>query len=209
MSKNNRTPPPEIRDIRLYANAPETRADAEGRLLRGYAAVFNSMSVDLGGFREIIRPGAFAADLAAGNDIRALVDHDYSKLLGRTTANTLRLKEDTTGLADEIDVPETSYGNDLLVSVGRKDIAGQSFGFRVLEDDWAYSDDDVLVRTVLSVKLFEVTVTSIPAYPDTSVDVRNILACQYPDEVRAVMESCRRYPRREQAERLLKISAVA
>jgi HK97 family phage prohead protease len=204
----SQNPSPEIRDIRLYANAPETRAEPDGRLLRGYAAVFNSLSVDLGHFREIIKPGAFATSLASGNDIRALVDHDYAKILGRTSAGTLRLKEDATGLADEIDLDETSYANDLLKSVKRKDISGQSFGFRVIQDDWAYSEDDVLVRTLIEVKLFEVTMTSIPAYTDTTADVRTPLACQYPDEVRSAIEKFRRYPRRDRAARLMKIAAV-
>lgn len=200
------TKPPEVRALSLYGTPPEVRADDEARKLTGYAAVFNSRSVDLGGFREIIAPGAFAAVLQSGEDIRALVDHDHSRILGRTSAGTLRLREDSQGLADEIDLPATSYANDLLVSIRRKDISGQSFGFYVEDDDWVWVDD-ILVRTLLRVRLTEVTITSIPAYTDTSVGVRGA-GLLIPDEVRNTASKCRRFPRRARAERLLKIAAA-
>ncbi len=206
MSQNPQ-PPPEIRHVSLYQQPHELRADEAGKIIAGYAATFNAISVDLGGFREIIAPSAFADSIRSGKDIRALVDHDYAKLLGRTSAKTLRLKEDKTGLADEIDLPDTTYARDLLASVRRKDIGGQSFGFRVLDDDWTYGDDDVLVRTLLKVDLSEVTVTSIPAYPNTSISERRSLVI--PDEVRSRIQQCRRYPRRGRAARKLQISSLA
>ena len=207
MSKISKPAAPEVRSLALYANVPETRADVEHRQLAGYAAVFNSKSVDLGGFVEILKPGAFAESLRSGDDVRALVDHDYAKILGRTQSGTLRLREDTTGLADEVDLPQTTYALDLLASVGRGDISGQSFGFKVLDDDWAYAADGTLVRTVLRMKLFEVTFTSIPAYPGTSAGVRSDL--RVPDEVRAVAGRCRPYPLRDRAARLMRLAAAS
>jgi hypothetical protein len=102
----------ERRDLGVFAPVDHTElrfADPEvpNRLI-GYAAVFNSNSADLGGFKERITPGAFRNSIAGGTDIRALVDHDPSKLLGRTNAGTLRVSEDQVGLRVEIDLPDVS-----------------------------------------------------------------------------------------------------
>ena len=80
----------------------------QGRTLRGYAIAFNSISEDLGGFREIILPDAVDRTLRERLDVRALVDHDPSQVLGRTTAGTLRLEKDAKGLIAEIDPPDTT-----------------------------------------------------------------------------------------------------
>lgn len=142
--------------------------------LVGYAAVFNSLSADLGGFKERIVPGAFKGSVTGGGDIRALVDHDYSKLLGRTSNGTLRVMEDDKGLRVEIDVPhETSYGKDIMALVKRKDVRGMSFGFRVPEGGQRFAKEGgQTIRELTNVDLREVTVTSCPAYGATSVSVR-------------------------------------
>lgn len=82
----------------------ECRAEASdnGRKIRGYPIVFNSLSVDLGGFREIIAPEAVERTLNEGLDVRALVDHDSSKVIGRTRSGTLRLRKDAKGLLMEL-----------------------------------------------------------------------------------------------------------
>ncbi len=147
--------------------------DKPGRVI-GYAAVFGKASVDLGGFTEIIERGAFTDTLADGHDVRALIDHDHSRLLGRTTANTLKLAEDDTGLRFEFELPDTSYARDLRVMLDRGDVAGCSFGFRVPEggEQWLTTGDGKAVRKLNKVSLREVTITSIPAYPDAGVSVR-------------------------------------
>ena len=147
--------------------AVEMRA-AAGNRLEGYAATFNSMSSDLGGFTEVIRPGAFARSLAARPDVLALFDHDSRHVLGRTRAGTLHLEEDAKGLRFAIDVPQTSTGKDLLVSVGRGDISGASFAFIAKEDRWIQGNSGML-RELLDVDLLDVTVTANPAYPETEV----------------------------------------
>lgn len=149
---------------------------AQGRLA-GYAAVFNSESQDLGGFVEIIRPGAFDASLRSGSNIRALWQHDGKALLGTTKAGTLRLKNEARGLSFELDLPGTSTGKDLSVLVERGDVAGCSFGFRVRDggDRWEQRGA-TLVRELLDVELVEITLTDNPAYMDTSVAKRSMPA---------------------------------
>jgi HK97 family phage prohead protease len=147
--------------------ATEIRA-AAGNRLEGYAALYNSPSVDLGGFVEVIRPGAFARSLASNPDVLALFNHDARHVLGRTTAGTLRLAEDSKGLRFEIDVPSTQTGRDLLVSVGRGDISGASFAFRAAADNWIAGNAGML-RELHDVEPLDVTVTATPAYPDTTV----------------------------------------
>ena len=142
---------------------------ATGKTLTGYAAVFNSEAV-LGDFSEVIRQGAFAKSLATGSNIRALYQHQGDALLGTTRGGTLQLREDAKGLAFELALPDTSHGKDLAILVGRGDVAGCSFGFRVAPggDRWEQRGA-TLVRELLNVDLVEITLTSDPAYQDTTV----------------------------------------
>ena len=165
----------ETRLLDLTTEPIEIRAaegDNPARLI-GYAAVFHSLSADLGGFKERVIPGAFKAALSNGQDIRALVDHDPYKILGRTSAGTLRLAEDAKGLRVEIDLPDTSYARDLMESVKRRDIRGMSFGFRTLPNgDRFTKEGNLVVRELTNLDLREVTATSLPAYGATSLSLR-------------------------------------
>jgi HK97 family phage prohead protease len=143
----------------------------DAKRLNGYAIVFNSLSVDLGGFREIISPDAVDRALKEGTDVRALVDHDSAKILGRVRAGTLGLRKDTTGLRVSIE-PDTqiSYAADIMRSVARGDVSGMSFGFRTLADEWNY-EGKIPIRTVTDMKLSEVSIVTFPAYEKTDVNV--------------------------------------
>ena len=142
--------------------------DEENQKLVGYAVKWNSPSQVLYcDFVESFAPKAFSDSLASGEDVRALFEHDYTKLLGRTSAGTLKLEEDSTGLRFELTPPDTTIGKDLLVS---GDITGMSFGFRAIKEEWNF-DVEPCQRTVTKADLFEVTVTSVPAYPESSVEI--------------------------------------
>lgn len=157
---------------RATTTPPEVRADSDGKVAEGYAALFNS-DADIGGyFVERIAPGAFAETIKE-SDVRALVDHDSGRVIGRTSAGTLRLKEDDKGLRVEIDLPDTSDGRDLAVSLDRRDISGMSFGFRVTHDEWDETGD-VPVRTIHKLDLFEVSAVAFPAYDDTTIAMRSL-----------------------------------
>jgi uncharacterized protein len=137
--------------------------------ISGYAAVFNSRTSIGNWFDEIIAPGAFDRSISARNaDIRALVNHDWNKVIGRTKAQTLVLREDEKGLYFDIELPNTSYARDLAESMERGDIDQCSFGFHVDygKERWDYSQEPAL-RTLEEVELFEVSIVSLPAYEDT------------------------------------------
>ena len=143
----------------------------------GHAAVFNTLSENLGGFRERIAPGAFTESIQA-DDVRALFNHDPNFVLGRNKAGTLDLTEDDQGLAIRISPPDTTFARDLMVSMGRRDITQMSFGFTVMPDgqSWEEDADGMVIRTLRKVRLFDVSPVTYPAYPQTDVAVREMRA---------------------------------
>jgi uncharacterized protein len=155
----------EIKELRVES------AEGKPKKITGYAAIFESESVDLGGFTERIAKGAFAESM--GNDIRALWNHDTNHVLGRASAGTLRLVEDDKGLAIEIDPPDTQAGRDAVTLIERRDVTGMSFGFDVPEggDHWAKVAGRWL-RTLLKINLAEVSPCAFPAYRATELGTR-------------------------------------
>jgi HK97 family phage prohead protease len=124
---------------------------------------FNQLSSDLGKWVEMIEPGAFNV----AGDIRALWQHDSSYVLGRTTAGTLEIEEQSDGIHVQIDPPETTWARDAMVSMERRDVSGFSFGFIVRRDNWKGN-----IRHVLEADLLEVSVVSFPAYETTAEVLR-------------------------------------
>jgi len=149
----------------------DIRAAESGRTIGGYAAVFNSRANIGGYFEEVIAPGAF--DDALMQDVRALVDHDTGRVIGRTKAGTLRMKQDDMGLAVEIDLPDTSDGRDLATLIERGDVSGMSFGFVVTKETWDETMEPPM-RTIQALDLREVSVVAFPAYDDTSIAMRSL-----------------------------------
>jgi HK97 family phage prohead protease len=118
-------------------------------------------------------------------DLRALVDHDSARILGRLTAGTLRVEKDGHGLQVEIDPPETTSGQDIVESIRRRDVTGMSFAFRTLKDLWDETTDPP-TRTVLDMLVREVSVVTFPAYPQTEVALRALRALQGQKGSRAI-----------------------
>ena len=164
------TTEPEKRSLVLPV---EQRASDDGKTtVAGYAAVFGDVA-DIGGyFREVLAHGAFTQTLKTA-DVRAYFDHDRGRFLGRSTAGTLRLKEDSKGLAVEIDLPDTSDGRDVRTLIERGDISGMSFGFIVTRQEWDETGE-VPLRTIHEVDLIEVSIVSEPAYSGTSIALRSL-----------------------------------
>ncbi len=146
----------------------ETRVDSteDGRdLVVGHASVYDSRSNNLGGFYEFIERGAFTEELINSSDVRALINHDPNLILARNTSGTLNLTADERGLKYEFEMPETSYGKDLAISMKRGDITQSSFAFTVAEDDWSTDDEGNNIRTIKKIdRLYDVSPVTYPAY---------------------------------------------
>ena len=163
----------------IYYQPPtslEIRATSKGKTIAGYAAVFYQRGNPETEFqlsptlRERILPGAFDR---LPDDVVALYNHNMDAPIGRTSAGTLRLNVDRTGLAYEVDLPDTQAGNDLAASVTRGDIRGSSFGFTVPEDGATLRrDGKTTVRELTAIDLIEVSPVVFPAYDGSSVGMR-------------------------------------
>jgi HK97 family phage prohead protease len=161
----------ECRAFRVADFELRERKTKELPRIRGHAAVFNSLSEPLfRGIREVILPGAFTQTLEDNDDVRALVDHDPSKIIGRTRAGTLKLREDAKGLFVDIDPAETTAGRDIVESIRRGDVSNMSFAFRTVQDQWRTVDGEER-REVVAAKLFDVSLVSFPAYTETDVAI--------------------------------------
>ena len=142
----------------------------------GYAAKFGVRSEPIyGSFREVIAKGAFGKNLP-GADIRFLVGHDTSQILGRTKSGTLSVREDEIGLRFDLTLPETTLAKDTVEQINRRDLDAMSFGFKKIEDAWGEDEAGFALRTLKEVKVFEISLTAFPAYDSTEVAVRDLAA---------------------------------
>lgn len=153
-------------------------AEQDGGLpvIEGHAAVFDSLSQDIGfmfPFKERIQRGAFK-DSVGKDDIRALWNHDANYVLGRNRAGTLELTETDKGLRVRIHPPDTTWARDLTESIKRGDVTQMSFGFVVEREEWSVENGED-IRTLERVKLYDVSPVTFPAYLDTDVSVRSLL----------------------------------
>jgi HK97 family phage prohead protease len=156
----------------------KSRASRGGMKFKGYAARTQSMSGDLGGFREVLARGAFDAVLARGSDVVLNLNHDNGQLLARTSSGTLRLASDEQGLRFEADAPDTQLARDTATLMRRGDLTGASFAFTVApkNEQWS-ADEQGPVRTIREVNdLFDVSIVTSPAYPEASVGLRSLEA---------------------------------
>lgn len=158
-------------ETRVSAQRIEVREGSDGMMFEGYAAVFDSPSEPLP-FIERIAPGAFTRSLKSRNDVKLLWNHDTSQVLGSTRAKTLTLIEDNHGLKVRGVLPNTTAGRDAAELLKRGDVDSMSFGFTVISDEWASSNE----RVLKSVRLHEVSIVAFPAYSATAgtTSVRNL-----------------------------------
>lgn len=145
---------------------------SEATVIEGYASVFNSRTNIDGWYEEEIAPGAFNESLSQNKDVRCLFNHDWNYVLGRTSANTLFLEEDSKGLRFEVTLPNTTFANDLKESMSRGDINQCSFGFWVTGQEEDFSGELPLIR-ITNVELWEVSIVPLPAYDDTEAALRS------------------------------------
>ncbi len=165
--------------------SPRTIPDS--KLFVGRAVVYSQWSELLYGcFRERLAPGCFDECLSTQPDLVATVDHDPKKIIGRSSAKTLRIKPGDDGIDVEVDQSEYTYARDLAVALDRGDISGMSFIFDVTRDTWT-RDGDTPLRTVVSADIYEVAFVHFPAYSGTDAGMRSApLAMPVAGEQRAI-----------------------
>lgn len=161
------------RELRAVATRFETREDGGVPHIEGYFAVFNSVYEIAPGMTESVAPGAFSKALAGG-DIRALVNHDTTLVLGRTKAGTLELREDSRGLWGDITInPNDRDAMNLYERVKRGDVDQCSFGFgEPYTEETDFRDDGTVHWTLTEVSLHEVSACTFPAYQATNISAR-------------------------------------
>jgi HK97 family phage prohead protease len=157
-------------EVRTNSVDFEVRAEGDGMSFTGYASVFNSPSEDLGGFIEYVAPGAFKRSLQSRNEVKLLWNHDSGEPLASLRGGSMQLVEDERGLKVTAQLPQTSRGRDVAELLRTKVIDSMSFGFNVIKDTWSR---DGQTRTLESVRLFEVSIVSFPAYESTTAQVRS------------------------------------
>lgn len=160
-----------IRQVRSAPTEFSTREENDSLAIEGYFAVFDSNYEIFDGMSESIAPGAFSSSIAG--DIRALVNHDTTLVLGRTKAGTLQLREDNHGLWGHIDInPKDGDAMNLYERVKRGDVNQCSFGFDIREEETEFRQDGSVHWTIKDVELYEVSCCTFPAYEETNISAR-------------------------------------
>lgn len=161
----------DIRQVRSIPTEFKTRETGEEIFIEGYFAVFNSNYEIAPGMTESVAPGAFTNTIA--DDIRALVNHDTTLVLGRTSVKTLELAQDERGLWGKITInPNDRDAMNLYERVKRGDVSQCSFGFDIVDEESEYREDGSIHWTIKEVKLYEVSCVTFPAYSETSISAR-------------------------------------
>lgn len=143
-----------------------------GRLsFSGRPVVYDQLSLDMGGWQEVIKPGAASRTLAAQPDVRFLINHDPNLLLARSSSGTMTMGEDTEGMTIGADMADVSYARDLAVSLERGDIDQMSFGFWITRDEWS---GNLHVVHEFDLDGGDVSVVTFPAFAQTSAELRSM-----------------------------------
>ena len=162
----------EMRQMRSISSEFQTREDGDNPTIEGYFAVFNNNYDIAPGMSESIAPGAFEGQLS--KDVRALVNHDTTLVLGRTSAHTLELRTDERGLWGKIAVnPKDSDAMNLYERVKRGDVSQCSFGFDITDEESTINDNGDVHWTIKGVDLYEVSCCTFPAYEQTNISARS------------------------------------
>lgn len=208
-----KNPAQENRMVEIRSKGLELRAAGEGHpgTIVGYAAVFESPSEIYPGTTEVIAPGAFAESLRRGDDVRAFAQHDNAAIIGRRSAETLRIEEDGTGLRVEIDLPDTTVAHDLAENLRLGNLDGMSFGFLPRQVEWTFteSEDEPDVRRLLEVDLVEVSVVTFAAYDSTTAALRCAKAVQAEADQLAKEAAAHRNCERRASPQTLRLRAAA
>jgi HK97 family phage prohead protease len=179
MGKEKEMETKEIRTIPVTLEIRETNEEDDQRTISG-SIKYNTESAEIrdfwgDSFVEEIAEGAFTESLKA-RDVVGLWSHDTSQVLGNTKSGTLRIENTKSELRFELDIPDTSVGNDAWALIKRGDVDGVSFGMKVTKNKWSSEERDgkkVYKRSILNAELHEISPVAFPAYPENEVSVRS------------------------------------
>lgn len=166
----------------------ELRDEPESRHIEGYGSVFNERSLDLGGFVEMIAPGAFDGVIER-SDVKCYLDHNPEKGIlarSRNGKGSLSLVVDENGLKYSFDAPKTNLGDEVVEGLKRGDYSQSSFAFTVDDEVWTKEADGTYLRTITKIGgLYDVSIVANPAYEGTSVALRSLDAFKAQEEIPA------------------------
>tara|TARA_R110002012_G_scaffold13648_4_gene57982 strand:- start:8503 stop:9810 length:1308 start_codon:yes stop_codon:yes gene_type:complete len=179
----------------------DLRQEGDDNVVVGYGSVFNSLSNELGGFREIIAPTAFEGRL--NDDVRFLFNHDPNMLLARSTNGTLKMSVDEVGLKYEAHIPDTSTGRDVLTLLRNNTLNQNSFAFVVEDDSWEVRDG-VNIRTINKVSMLaDISLVSYPAYNEAkTIALRSMDEWQKDEEKKVMKENLKKEKEEREKEEL-------
>lgn len=162
----------QLRQVRCTAQQFATREADNDLYIEGYFAVFNSEYQLWEDASEVIKPCAFTNSISG--DVRALINHDTSMVLGRTKAGTLSLRQDERGLWGSVRINrEDGDAMNLYARVQRGDVDQCSFGFAIKRETFVDLGGGKYRWEIEEVDpLYEVSVCTFPAYEATSVSAR-------------------------------------
>ena len=164
----------------------ELRDEPESRHIEGYGSVFNERSLDLGGFVEMIAPGAFDGVIER-SDVKCYLDHNPGKGIlarSRNGKGSLSLVVDEKGLQYSFDAPHTNLGDEVVEGLKRGDYSQSSFAFTVDDEVWTKEADGTYLRTITKIGgLYDVSIVANPAYEGTSVALRSLDAFKAQEEI--------------------------
>ncbi|MEZ2325784.1 HK97 family phage prohead protease [Bacillus tropicus] len=180
MEKSAKKEKKEIRALPMTIEVREVNEDEGKRTISG-SIKYNNESAEMRDwwgdtFVEEIAEGAFDESLKV-RDVVGLWSHDTSQVLGNTKSKTLRIENDKKELRFELDIPNTTVGNDAWELIKRGDVDGVSFGMKVTKDKWSSEEREngkVYKRSILNAELYEISPVAFPAYPTNEVSVRSL-----------------------------------
>jgi HK97 family phage prohead protease len=174
------------REVR-FAGADLRAMKSGGEMvITGRPAIYNSVSQNLGGFREVLLPGCFDGSLD-DPDIYCAFNHDEAQIIGRVSAGTLEVDSDRTGLTMRCTLPNSPLGQNVYESIRRGDVSKMSFGMYVQQDSWDIASDgsgQFERRSIVKAKIFEVSPVTTPAYTSSSVSARSLFPDGQPTKER-------------------------
>lgn len=173
---------PQTRSLNVDMSKLKTRAEGDSdKYIEGYFIIYNQETELWPGYYERVAPEALNKTL--GNDIRALINHDTTLVLGRNKSGTLELKNDGHGLWGSVKInPNDSDAMNLYERVKRGDVSQCSFGFNILDEEDEWRDDGTIHTTLKEIDLWEVSVCTFPAYEETGVQARHKDIEQYKEK---------------------------